>query len=68
MRNKKVQLTLTPELAEKFAKFARDHGYSGICDLVRRVVAEHLRSEGVSVEEEEIKVIQGKRNDLRKEQ
>lgn len=68
MRNKKVQLTLTPELAEKFAKFAREHGYSGICDLVRRVVAEHLRFEGVPILEEEIKVVQGKRNDLRKEQ
>ncbi|MBQ8723210.1 MAG: hypothetical protein IJY80_02860 [Opitutales bacterium] len=63
-KNKKVLLTLTPELAEKFANFAREHGYSGICDLVRRVVAEHLRERGVSVSEEEIKVVQGKRNDL----
>lgn len=66
MKNKKVLLTLTPELAEKFAEFARKHGYSGICDLVRRVVAEHLRSRGVEISEDEIKVIQGKRNDLRK--
>lgn len=65
MKNKKVLLTLTPELAEKFAEFAREHGYSGICDLVRRVVAEHLRSRGVKISEEEIRVIQGKRNDLR---
>lgn len=67
MKNKKVQLTLTPELAEKFATFAREHGYSGICDLVRRVVADHLRSQGVEVSEDEIKVVQGKRNDLHSE-
>lgn len=66
MMNKKIQLTLTPELAEKFAKFARERGYSGICDLVRRVVADHLRERGVKVSEEEIRVIQGKRNDLNK--
>lgn len=65
MKNKKVNLTLTPELAEKFAKFAREHGYSGICDLVRRVVAEHLRSRGIEVSESEIKVVQGQRNDLK---
>ena len=64
MKNKKVLLTLTPELAEKFSAFARENGYSGICDLVRRVVAEHLRSRGVAVSEEEIRVVQGKRNDL----
>ena len=64
MKNRKIQLTLTPELADKFATFARKNGYSGICDLVRRVVAEHLRNRGVAVSEEEIKVIQGKRNDL----
>lgn len=64
MKNKKILLTLTPKLAAKFQAFADEHGFSSICDLVRRVVADHLRSRGIKISDEEIRVVQGKRNDL----